>query len=110
MNLVNAILQMLGSSNVANSISSLLGLSQDQTKRATTAAVPSLLAGLTGLASTPQGAERLADTVSRQDSGVVDNLTGALSGQGARLAEQGSGLLGSLLGQGATSKLGGVLS
>ena len=109
MNIPSAILQLVGG-NATNSISSLLGLSQDQTKRATTAAVPSLLAGLTGLASTPQGAERLADTVSRQDSGVVDNLTGALSGQGARLAEQGSGLLGSLLGQGATSKLGGVLS
>jgi hypothetical protein len=101
---------MLGSGNTASSIASLLGLSQDQTKRATSAAVPSLLAGLTGLASTPQGAERLADTISRQDSGFLDNLTGALSGQGPRLAEQGSGLLGSLMGPGITSKLGGVLS
>ena len=110
MNLVNAILQMLGSSNVASSISSLLGLSQDQTRRTTTAAVPSLLAGLTGLASTPQGAERLSDTISKQDSGLLDNLTGAFSGQGPRLAEQGSSQLNSLMGAGINSKLGSVLS
>src|SRR6185503_21012754 len=106
MNLVNAILQMLGSSNVASSISSLLGLSQDQTRRTTTAAVPSLLAGLTGLASTPQGAERLSDTISKQDSGLLDNLTGAFSGQGPRLAEQGSSQLNSLMGAGINSRLG----
>ena len=110
MNIPNAILQTVGSGNIATSISSLLGLNHDQTRRATGAAVPSLLAGLTGLASTPQGAERLSETVSRQETGVLDNLTGALSGQGPRLAEQGSNLLGSLMGGGMTSKLGSVLS
>src|SRR5258705_803873 len=110
MNIPGAILQMLGSGNTTSSISSILGLTQDQTARATSAAVPSLLAGLTGLASTPQGAQRLAETVSRQDTGVVDNFTGALAGQGPRLAEQGSGLLGSLMGGGTASKLGSVLS
>jgi hypothetical protein len=101
---------MVGTGNTASSISSLLGLNQDQTRRATSAAVPSLLAGLTGLASTPQGAERLSETVSRQETGVLDNLTGALSGRGPRLAEQGSSQLGSLMGGGMTSKLGSVLS
>jgi hypothetical protein len=62
------------------------------------------------LASTPQGAERLNETVSRQEPGVLDNLTGALSGQGPRFAEQGSNLLGSLMGGGMSSKLGSVLS
>lgn len=79
MNIVSSLMQMLGSGNTLGSISSMLGMNQDQTKRATSVAVPSLLAGLTGLASTPQGAERLADTVSRQDTGILDNLTGALS-------------------------------
>ena len=110
MNIASTLMQLVGSGNTANSISSILGLDQDQTKRATGAAVPSLLAGLTGLASTPQGAERLANTVSQQDTGVVDNLTGAFAGQGSRLADQGSGLLGSLFGSGMTSKLGSVLS
>src|SRR5262245_10665746 len=110
MNIPNAILQMLGSGNTNNAISSILGLGPDQTQKATGAAVPSLLAGLTGLASTSQGAEQLAGAVSQQDSGIVDNLNGALSGQGPRLAEQGSGTLNSLLGGGMTSKLGGVLS
>ena len=110
MNITSAIMQMVGSGNALGSIASILGVSQDQTKRATGAAVPSLLAGLTGLASTPQGAERLAETVSRQDTGVVDNLTGALSGQGPRLAEQGSGMLNSLMGAGMTSKLSSALS
>jgi hypothetical protein len=110
MNIPGAILQMVQSGSVTSSISSLLGLNPDQTTRATSVAVPSLLAELTGLASTPQGAERLSETVSRQEAGVVDNLTGALAGQGPRLAEQGFGLLGSLIGAGMTAKLASVLS
>jgi hypothetical protein len=110
MNIVTSIIQMLGSGNTVSSISSILGLNQDQTRRATSAAVPSLLAGLTGLASTPQGAEQLADTVSHQDSGILDNLTGAFSGQGPRLADQGSSLLGSLFGGSTNSMFSSVLS
>jgi hypothetical protein len=110
MNIPSAILQMCTGGHTTSAISSLLGLSQDQTKRATGAAVPTLLAGFTGLASTPQGAEQLAGAVGRQDTGLVDNISGALSSQGAGIAEQGSGILSSLLGGGITSKLGGVLS
>src|SRR5262245_32115055 len=110
MNLNDMILKALGSGNTTSAISSLLGLTQDQTKRATAAAVPSLLAGLTSLASTPQGAEQLAASISRQDTSVVDNLTGTLTGQGMKLADQGSDLISSLFGGGMLSKLSGVLA
>jgi hypothetical protein len=101
---------MLGTGNTTSAISSVVGLSQDQTGRATTAAVPTLLAGLTHLSSTPQGAEQLSRAVSQQDTGLLDNLQDMISSQGAGLADQGSGVLGSLLGGGTVSKLSGVLS
>ena len=110
MNIPSTILQTLTSGNTLNSVSSTLGLTQDQTKRTTSAAVPGLLAGLTGLASTPGGADRLSEAVSRQDTSVVDNFSGALSGRGPQLAQQGSGLLNSLMGGSTMSNLGGVLS
>jgi hypothetical protein len=110
MNLVDMILKLIGTGNTTNAISSVLGLNQDQTKRATIAAVPTLLAGLTHLSSTPQGAEQLSSAVSRQDTGLLDNLSDSISGQGISLADRGSDLLGSLLGGGTTSKLSGILS
>ncbi len=110
MNVIDTILKMLGTGNTTGAISSALGLSQDQTRRATTAAVPTLLAGLTQVSSTPQGAEQLSRAVSQQDTGLLDKLQDIIPGQGAGLADQGSGVLGSLLGGGTTSKLTGVLS
>ncbi len=110
MNIIDMILKLIGTGNTTNAISSVLGLSQDQTKRATIAAVPTLLAGLTHLSSTPQGAEQLSGAVSQQDTGLLDNLSDHISGQGAGLADQGSRVLGSLLGGGTISKLSGVLS
>jgi len=110
MNIIDMILKLISSGNTTNAISSVLGLSQDQTKRATSAAAPTLLAGLTHLSSTPQGAEQLSGTISRQDPGLLDNLSDSISSQGASLADQGSGVLGSLLGGGTISKLGGSLS
>jgi hypothetical protein len=44
MNIIDMILKLIGAGNTTNAISSVLGLSQDQTKRATVAAVPTLLA------------------------------------------------------------------
>jgi hypothetical protein len=110
MNIVDTILKLIGAGNTTSAISSILGLNQDQTKRATAAAVPTLLAGLTHLSSTPHGAEQLHNAVSQQDTGFLDNLSDHVTGQGASLAERGSGLLSSLLGGGTISKLSGVLS
>jgi len=109
MNIMDVI-RPLGAGGTTNAISSLVGLSQDQTQRATTATIPTLLAGLTQVASTPRGAEQLSDTISRQDTGMLDNLPGSVSSQGGKLAEQGQGILTSLMGGGTSSMLGGVLS
>jgi len=110
MNIIDVMRSTLGGGTTTSAISSLLGLNQDQTQRATSATIPTLLAGLTHAASTPQGAEQLSDTISRQDPGMLDDLPNSLSGQGGKLADQGHGILNSLMGGGTSSMLGGVLS
>ena len=74
------------------------------------AAVPTLLAGLAGVASKPGGGSQLASALASQDHGLADNLSGLFSSGGAMAASQGSNLLSSLLGGGALGQIGSVLS
>src|SRR5678815_5687815 len=110
MNIVDSILKIATGGNTVDSMSSALGLSRDQTHNAVKAGVPSLLAGLTQVSSTSQGAQQLNDVVSNQDPGILDTLGTALTGRGAQVIDQGSGVLSSLMGGGLTSKLSGVLA
>ena|ERR1043166_4108624 len=110
MNIVDMMRSTLGAGGTTNAISSLLGLSNEQTERATSATIPALLAGIAGVASTPRGAEQLSDTIGRQDPGMLDNVSNTLSRQGGQIAEQGQNVLSSLMGSGTSSMLGGVLS
>src|SRR4051812_40065490 len=79
MNIMDVVRSTLGGGTTMSAISSQLGLGQDQTQRATSATIPTLLAGLTHVASTPHGAEQLSDAISRQDPGMVDNISNTLS-------------------------------
>jgi hypothetical protein len=110
MNIMDVVRSTLGGGTTMSAISSQLGLSQDQTQRATSATIPTLLAGLTHVASTPHGAEQLSDAISRQDPGMVDNISNTLSSQGGQMAEHGQGILSSLMGSGAGTMLGSTLS
>ena len=110
MNIVDSILKLATGGNTVDSMSSALGLSRDQTHNAVKAGVPTMLAGLTQLSSTSQGAQQLTDVVSNQDPGILDTLGTALTGRGAQVIDQGSGVANSLLGGGLMSKLSGVLA
>lgn len=86
------------------------GTDNNQASSALGGALPGLLSGLVGSANKPGGAGALLDAVNKQDDGLIGNLGSMLGqGQGNQLAEQGSGLLSSLLGGGALSTLASVV-
>ena len=95
------------SGGTIDSISSLLGVSKEKTQSGIDAAVPGLLSGFTTLASTPDGAQRLASAVDNGDEGILSNL-GSILGKGSS-SEAGSGILQSILGSGGLSQLTGLI-
>jgi len=109
MNLIEIILKLLGSGDIMGKIASLLGIGQDQAGKAVNAAVPSLLAGLIGSASKPEGAAHLTNVLSKQDPGLFDNLSGLLS-QGAAAGTGSSNPLSALLGGSGLGQMAGALS
>lgn len=110
MNIPETLTKMIGSSDALGSIASRLGLGQGEANKAVSAAVPALLAGFSQIASTKQGAEQLAQAAGRTDSSLLENLTGALSTRGDRVAEQGSGMLNSLFSGSPLSMLPSILA
>ncbi|OOG71996.1 hypothetical protein B0E45_09620 [Sinorhizobium sp. A49] len=96
-NLVSYIAQMLTPDMIAR-IASALGLDSSKVQGAVAAAVPAVLAGLTGVASQPGGAQKIADTA-KQQGGSLDNLMGMLAGgDQTSLAQSGSQIISSLFG------------
>ena len=100
---------MLGGGDFIAKLASMLGIGQDQATKAVSAAVPSILAGLAGAASKPGGADALANVLSKQEPGMLDNLSGLLAG-GDAASSKGLGALSGLLGTQGLGQLGGVLS
>ena len=91
-----------------NKLSSLIGESPERTQTAVGAAVPTLLAGLTHAASTPEGAQRLTSAISQQsDPNIESNFAGSLDKP--QNPEAGSNLLGSLMGGGLGGQLSSIL-
>jgi hypothetical protein len=105
MNLVKLILDMLFSGDVLGRLSSLLGTDEDAAKKAATAAVPTILSSLAGLASTDEGARKLSSTLSDLDPSMVGNLTKMLTGDTASIAQKGGNLLSSLFGDRVVSNI-----
>jgi len=96
-NLVSLIMQFL-TPDMIGRIASALGLDRTNTQTAIGAAVPGLLAGLSGVAAQPGGAQKLVDTV-RQQTGVLGSFANMLGASGqSSLIEKGSQILSSLLG------------
>ncbi|WP_112664272.1 DUF937 domain-containing protein [Microvirga flavescens] len=103
-NLVSLVTQFLTPDVIAR-ISSALGIDKTQIGKALTAAVPGILASLTGVASTPDGSRRLFDAVSQQPGGL-NMIADMIGGSGQKnLIESGSGMLSSLLGGSSASAL-----
>lgn len=106
MNLVDVISRQLTSGDVLGKLAGLAGASENDTRTATTAAIPALLSAFSGLASTSKGADQLASTLGGLDLGMLGNLAGALGGsQASGIGSLGGNLLGSLLGAGGTTKI-----
>lgn len=96
-NLVSYIAQMLTPDMIAR-IASALGLDSSKVQGAVSAAIPAVLAGLTGVAAQPGGAQKIADTASQQ-GGSLDSLIGMLQGgDQATLSQNGSQIISSIFG------------
>jgi hypothetical protein len=110
MNLVELIQNQITDS-VGDKLSSLVGGTEAQTRSAVGAAVPGLLAAMSGLATQGgTGADQLASLLNRFDSGPLRSITGLLQNDPEQGAQQGSGILGSLLGGGVLGSLSGAIA
>ena len=99
---------------VVGKLATASGLDSDAARTAVSAAVPSILSGLAGMAATPGGARQLANAVTEQPTDLLGSFVRGLTGS-APMAEKGTSLLSSLLGGGplglltsAVSKFAGV--
>ncbi|WP_181257236.1 DUF937 domain-containing protein [Pseudaminobacter soli (ex Li et al. 2025)] len=109
-NLISHIMQFLTPDTMSR-IGTLVGLDGNVTEQATSAIVPALLGGFAKIATTPDGARKLYDTVARQPTGTFDNLTQMLAGSDRKtLVENGLNTVSSLLGGSATQTLAGAVS
>jgi Bacterial protein of unknown function (DUF937) len=96
-NLVSLIMQFL-TPDMIGRIASALGLDRNNTQTAISAAIPGLLAGLSGVAAQPGGAQKLVDAV-RQQTGALGSFANMIGASGqSSLIEKGSQILSSLLG------------
>jgi len=108
-NLVSLIMQFL-TPDMIGRIASALGLDRNNTQTAIGAAIPGLLAGLSGVAAQPGGAQKLVDTV-RQQTGALGSFANMIGASGqSSLIEKGSQILSSLLGGRDQTALAGAVS
>ncbi|MCF6204201.1 MAG: DUF937 domain-containing protein [Methylococcaceae bacterium] len=104
-NLVDLIKNELGDV-VIDQVSSLLGEPKESTENAVNGSVAGILDGLLTSSSKEGGAAKLANTLSQMDDGLLGNFASMLSGgDHSSLIGTGTKLLGSLMGNGAISKI-----
>lgn len=109
MNLVSMAMQILGPM-IINKIAGSLGINQGLAGKAIAAIIPAILAGLAGKAATPSGASDLFGALGKQDTGMLGNLGNLVGGAGQQsMIDNGSSMLGSLLGGSSTSALAGAV-
>lgn len=103
-NLVSAVMQFLTPDMIAK-IASVLGLDRNVAQKAMTGAIPALLASLADVASTPNGARQLTNTLTQQSTSIesLKNLVGG-SGQNL-LQETGANMLSDLFGGGTLATM-----
>jgi hypothetical protein len=98
-NLVSVVMQFLTPDMIAK-IASALGLDRSVAQKAIAGAIPALLASFADVASSPNGARQLTNTLTQQ-SGSLESLQNLIGGSGQNsLAETGSSMLSGLFGGG----------
>lgn len=105
MNLVSTIMSLLAPA-IINKIAGSLGMNQGLAGKAISAAIPAILAALTGAASRSGGASALSNVLAKQDPGILGNLGNLIGGSNQdQLVSGGTSMLSSLLGGSSTSLL-----
>jgi Bacterial protein of unknown function (DUF937) len=111
MNLIDILKDQLGG-EVTKSLGRMSGASESDIGKVLGAGLPSILSGLGALASTKQGAGRIADAIGGMDSSLFGNLSGLLGGaSGQKGGAMLSGLMSGPVVEGlstAISKFAGV--
>jgi Bacterial protein of unknown function (DUF937) len=109
MNLVSTIMQLLAPA-IINKIAGSLGLGQGLAGKAIAAALPAILAALTGAASKSGGGSALSSVLARQDPGLLGNLASMIGGPNQQtMINGGTSALSSLLGGSSTNALAGAV-
>src|SRR5262249_13016789 len=107
-NLISLIMQFL-TPDMIGRIASALGLDRTNTQTAIGAAVPGLLAGLSGVAAQPGGAQKLVEAA-RQQTGALGSFANMIGASGqSSLIEKGTQILSSLLGGRDQTALAGAV-
>ncbi len=105
MNLVSTIMSFLAPA-IINKIAGSLGMNQGLAGKAISAAIPAILAALTGAASRSGGGSALSNILAKTDPGILGNFAGMLGGAGQQnLVSGGTNMLSSLLGGSSTSAI-----
>ncbi len=105
MNLVSTIMSFLAPA-IINKIAGSLGMNQGLAGKAISAAIPAILAALTGAASRSGGGSALSNVLAKTDPGILGNFAGMLGGAGQQnLVSGGTNILSSLLGGSSTSAI-----
>ena len=108
-NLVDLVKGQLGGPALGQ-LGALLGEDNNKTEAALGAAVPGLLSGLSSAANADGGAS-LFDAVNNQDDSLLDDIGGLLTGgNSSSIMDQGSNMLGSILGSGAAGGLASAVA
>ena len=109
MNLLSTIMQLLAPA-IINKIAGSLGLGQGLAGKAIAAALPAILAALTGAASKSGGGSALSSVLAKQDPGLLGNLAGMIGGAGQQtMINGGTSALSSLLGGSSANALTGAV-
>jgi hypothetical protein len=96
-NLVSLVMEFL-TPDMIGRIASTLGLDSNKVQSAVSAGVPGLLAGLSGVAASPGGPQKLVEAA-KQETGTLGKLADTLDGdRQSSVIARGSQLLGSLMG------------
>ena len=104
-NLIAVVMQFLTPDMIAK-IASALGLDRSVAQKAIGGAVPALLSSLADLASTPNGARQLTNTLAQQKPDSLESLKSLITGSGQKtLAETGSNMLSGLFGGGTVDTM-----
>src|SRR6516162_1995301 len=107
-NLVSLVMQFLTPEMIGR-VATALGVDRNMLQTAIGAAVPGLLAGFSGVATQPSGAQKLVDAA-KQETGTLGKFAELVGGGGqSAIIERGSQLVASLLGARDQSALASAL-